>query len=418
MLCPIRIRWFCWLALTGAGTAAAEFDARIKWFGTASAFPEHDIQRQLDATPAYDHNVDLRLMFKRAWSGLSVQIEHSTTYVAGDSLAFSSAPGTTLDQAPTDDDRRMMDLTWNIDSGDRHQALHRLDRLAVKYRTPNWGFTLGREAVTWGSGLVFQPMDLFNPFAPTTVDRDYKAGDDLFLAERLFSDGSDLQLLLVGRRDADGDFTGQAGSAAAKWRSFVGGAELELLAARHIADQVYGAAVRWPLGGAMVRSDLVATRLREGDWELSMVVNIDYSLALAGHTSYLFAEYFHSDFGVHKLPDTPAELPAPLRQRLERGELFNLMRDYLAVGGTIEWHPLWSQSLTVIANLTDGSSLVQSQLTYEPGDHQRLEFGAVLPLGSRGQEFGGIPVAQDALTGAVLTTGGGLRGYLRWVYYL
>ena len=410
-------RWLLGFGLVASAVAAADFDARLKWFGAATAFPDHDIQRQLDATPAYDHNLDLRLMWERAWSGLSLQVAHSTTYVAGDSFAFAGAPGTTLEQAPTDDSRRLMDLTWNIDTGDEHQLLHRLDRLALKYRKGNWGLTLGRQAVSWGSGMVFQPMDLFNPFAPTTVDRDYKAGDDLFLLERLFSNGSDLQVLLVGRRDADEDFTGQAGSAAAKWHGFVGEGEIELLFARHVADQVYGATVRWPLGGALVRSDVVATRLREGDWELSMVLNIDYSLELAGHTSYLFAEYFHNGFGVHRLPDSVTELPRPLLDRLERGEVFNLMRDYLAVGGTIEWHPLWNQTLTVIANLSDGSSLVQSQLTFEPGDHQRLELGAVVPIGSRGEEFGGVPVIRDPRMGDVLTTGGGLRGYLRWVYY-
>ena len=387
------------LGLGLTGSVCADIDARVKWFGAATAFPEHDVQRQLDSTPAYDHNLDLRLMWERSWSRLSLQIDHTTSYVAGDSFAFGAAPGTTLAQAPTDDDRRVMDLTWNIDSGKRHQTLHRLDRLALKYRSGNWGLTVGRQAVSWGSGLVFQPMDLFNPFAPTTVDRDYKAGDDLLLVERLLGSGSDLQLLLVGRRDAAGEFTGQASSAAAKWHGFVGEGEIELLAARHVADEVYGATVRWPVGGALVRTDVVATHLRRGDWELSMVLNVDYSLDLAGHTSYVFAEYFHTDFGVHELPETVVGLPEPLRDRLERGELFNLMRDYLAVGATIEWHPLWNQSLTLIANLADGSALVQSQMTFEPGDHQQLEFGAVVPIGSQGEEYGGIGVVVDPRSG-------------------
>ena len=73
---------------------------------------------------------------------------------------------------------------------------------------------MGRQAVSWGNGMVFQPLGLFSPFAPTTVDRDYKAGDDLLLVERLFANGSDLQLLLVGRRDADGALSGSASSAA------------------------------------------------------------------------------------------------------------------------------------------------------------------------------------------------------------
>ena len=230
-----------------SASADLNFDARLKWFGTATALPEHDLQRVLDSTPAYDQNLDLRLMFRQDWSALTLQIEHSSTYISGDSMAFISAPGTTLEQAPTGDERRLMDLTWEIDSGDSHQLLHRLDRLALSWRSGDWGVSVGRQAVSWGNGLVFQPMDLFNPFAPTTVDRDYKAGDDLLLVERLFPNGSDLQLLAVGRRDENEHFTGQAASVAAKWRGFLGGGagEVELMVAKHFMDEVYAVSTRW-----------------------------------------------------------------------------------------------------------------------------------------------------------------------------
>ena len=416
------LRWLGLLGLLGLCcqnvSADHTFDARLKWFGTATALPEHDLQRVLDSTPAYDQNLDLRLMFQQQWSAVTLQIEHSTTYISGDSMAFISAPGTTLEQAPTGDERRLMDLTWEIDSGDRHQLLPRLDRLALSWRSGDWGVSVGRQAVSWGNGLVFQPMDLFNPFAPTTVDRDYKAGDDLLLVERLFSNGSDLALLAVGRRDENEDFTGQAASVAAKWRGFLAGGagEVELMASKHFMDEVYAVSTRWPLSGALLRSDIVATRLDGGDWKLSFVVNVDYSLAVGGRTTYVFAEYFHNGFGVDELPESALELSEPLRDRLGRGELFNLMKDYLALGATHEWHPLWNQNLTLIGNLQDGSSLIQTQATYEPGDHQRLQIGVVVPLGSAGDEFGGVPLATGA-QGAQLTTGGGVRGYLRWVYY-
>jgi hypothetical protein len=392
------------------------FDARLKWFGTATAFPEHDIQRQLDETPAYDQDLDLRLMFLKEWSAFALQVEHSTIFTSGDSLAFLSAPGTVLEQSPLDDSHRVMDLTWEIEDGGGHRSLHRLDRLALKFRAGNWGGTLGRQAISWGSGLVFQPMDLFNPFAPTTVDRDYKAGGDLLLVERLFGDGSDLQLLAVGRRDDNGDVTEQVASFAGKWRGFVGQGEVELLAAKHFTDQIYGVSLRFPVGGALLRSDVVGTHLDAAGWRVSFIVNADYSLDVAGRSTYVFAEYFHNSFGVDELPDSILELPQSLRDRLDRGELFNVMRDYLALGTNYEWHPLWSQNLTLIGNLHDGSTLVQTQVTYEPGDHQRLQFGAVKPLGSAGDEFGGVPLAID-LNSEPITTGGGLRGYVRWVYY-
>jgi hypothetical protein len=401
----------CWL-VASSPVHALEFDARIKWFGTGSALPDHDAQRLQEGTPAYDTNVDLRLMFRQDAGSFRFLVDHSTTLISGDSFGFFNAPQTTLDQSPTDDERRVMDLTWEIEDGSRHRSLHRLDRLAMQYQKGDWSVTLGRQAVSWGSGMVFQPLDLFSPFAPTTVDRDYKAGDDLLLVERLFKDGSDLQLLLVGRRDDDGDLTGQAGSAALKWHTLVGAGEIELVAAKHYADQVYGVSGRFPLGGALVRSDIVATHLRDGGWEVSGIVNIDYSLTLLERTAYVFAEYFHNGFGVDELPVSVVTLPTELLDRLGRGEVFNVMRDYLAVGATMQWHPLWTQSLVFISNLHDGSSLMQTSLSYEPGDHQRMQFGWVEPLGRAGDEFGGLP-----LLGEAITTGGASTVFVRWLYY-
>ena len=70
-----------------------------------------------------------------------------------------------------------------------------------------------------------------------------------------------------------------------------------MLVAKHYRDQVYGLTVRWPVGGAMLRSDLAATRLDGGSWKVSGVLNVDYSLVLGGRNLYLFGEYFHNAFG-------------------------------------------------------------------------------------------------------------------------
>jgi hypothetical protein len=397
------------LALPALGL---EMDVRAKFFGVGAALPDHSLQRQISGTPAYDYTADLRLLFTQELGQVTLTAHHNTILNGGDSFAFLTNPGATLDQSATDDDFRLMDLTWELHSGDRHRIVHRFDRLALQYRGATWGLTVGREAVSWGSGLVFQPMDLFSPFAPTTVDRDFKAGDDLLIVDKLFADGSDLQFLGVARRNLDGDATSNVASAALKWRKFIGASELELFGGKHYRDQVYGGALRIPVRSAMLRTDLVATRLDDGGWYFSGIVNLDYSFDLAGRSSYVFAEYYHNDFGVEALPPNPALLPEPLTARLLRGEVFNLMRDYLALGGSLQWHPLWTQALTLIGNLNDGSALLQTTVSYVPSDHATLEAGITVPFGDAGEEFGGVPVL-----GVEATTGGALQGYLRWVYY-
>jgi hypothetical protein len=400
------------LLLAGSAACALELDVRAKLFGVGTALPSHSLQRQLSGTPAWDYSADLRLLFTQELGAVTLSAHANTIVNGGDSFAVLGNPGAELDQTAGDDRLRLMDLTWEVESGDRHRIVQRLDRLALQYRGDRWGLTIGREAVSWGSGVVFQPMDLFSPFAPTTVDRDFKAGDDLIIVDRLFDDGSDLQFLGVARRDLDGDVTGDVASAALKWRKFVAAGEFEAFAGKHYRDQVYGGALRVPLGGALLRTDLVATRLEGGDWRLSGVLNVDTSFALLERTTYVFAEYYHNGFGVQRLPDTVLELPLPLAERLARGEVFTLMRDYLALGGSIEWHPLWTQTLTLIANLADGSSLVQSNVRYVPSDEATLEFGITWSMGEAGEEYGGVPIFGESAT-----SGGAFQGYLRWVYY-
>ena len=404
-----------WLAILLSAAAAmganVDFDARFKWFGTANALPPEDATRQQLGTPLYNHGLDFRALFRARPSDASpfrFIADYSVIYIGGDGAAGIQSP---IDQTPTEDSSRLFDLTWTISEGSRHDAFHRFDRLAVEYRKASWGVTVGRQAVSWGSGFVFQPMDLFSPFSPTTVDRDYKPGDDIVLIEKLFDGGSDLQLLAVGRRNDSGDADVDESSFAAKWYGLLGVSEIELMVGRHYVDDVFGFTFRTPIGGAMLRTDIIGTHLDDDGWRISGIVNIDYSFPIAGRSSYAFFEYFHNDFGVSTLPPNPLLLPQPLLDRLTRGELFNFMRDYTAVGLNHEWHPLWRQSISLLTNWQDKSNLVQTTLSYEPSDHTRLELGVIAVLGDAGDEFGGIPVAPG------LTTGGGTRGFVRFVYY-
>ena len=408
----IRGAWALAGLLLAVPASALELDARLKAFAALSALPSHDVQRSQSGAAAWDGSADLRLMLRERAGPLELIVDYSAIFLAGDSLGFLSAPQTALDQSPQDDQRRALNLSWGIEDGPRHRSLHRLDRLALRYRQGDWSVTLGRQAVSWGNGMLFQPLGLFSPFAPTTVDRDYKAGDDLLLVERLFDNGSDLQLLLVGRRDAAGALSGSASSAALKWRGMAGQAELEAIAARHYQDRVLGLGARIPLGGALARADLAATRLRDGGWKLSGLLNLDYSLVFLKRNAYLFAEYYHNGFGAGRMPETYLGLKPALRERLLRGETFNLMRDYLALGANLQWHPLWQQSLSLIGNLQDGSALLQTSLTFEPGDRQRLQLGWTEPLGGAGQEFGGAP-----LLGETATVGGASALFARWTCY-
>ena len=426
LVCRVLLQ--CLVLAWPTSLLALDADYRLKWFSTASTLAPHDVERAPEpvargllgregtGTPTFDHSADLRIMVRHDEGSLHFLLDYSAILLTGDRQAIRAQQDARVDQTVVDDSRRWADLTWDIEDGNRHRSIHRLDRAALQWRPGDWTVTVGRQAVSWGSGIVFQPMDLFSPFSPTVVDRDYKAGDDLLLVERLLPAGQDLALLHIVRRDESGDVSSDVASTALKWHGYAGAGEFEVAAGRHYGERVGAVSARWPLGSALVRLDLVATENAQGEWVVSGIANTDVTFVVADKTIYVFAEFFHNGWGVGDLSSL-ANLDVELTQRLARGEVFNLMQNYVALGTSIQWHPLLTQSLTTLTNLHDRSTLLQTQFSIQPGDNQSLDVGWVKALGRAGDEFGGVDLADVPGLGPV-TTGGGGRMYLRWVYFL
>jgi hypothetical protein len=240
-------------------------------------------------------------------------------------------------------------------------------------------------------------MDLFDPFSPTATDTEYKPGADMLYVQRLFADGSDLQFIVVPRPDrSGGPVASDASSIALHLRTSLLGHETTWLLARDHGDWVSGMGVNGALAGSTWNLELAPTVLgRGGGTRVSALANISDAMTLLGRNATVFGEYFHNGFGVAGGPYDLADLPADLVARLERGQLFNTRRDYLAGGLTLEVNPLLDVSPTMIVDLNDASLIALVAATYSIADNITLVGGFQVPIGPARSEFGGLP-----LTGA------------------
>jgi len=265
---------------------------------------------------------------------------------------------------------------------------HRLDRASVTHSTPRTVVRLGRQALTWGRGQVFQPLDLFNPFSPVAQDRSYKPGADMAYAQYLFDSGADVQAIVVPRRRQEGGLTSEASSAAVKALWPKGAVELEAVAAIDYGDAVFAFGGAGPLGDALWRFDVVSTQPKGGEAAVSTVAGLEQSWSWGERPVSAFVEYYRNGFGVADRRAADA-LPVELTDRVARGQVFTTGRDYLAVGGTVDWTPLLQLYPTTILNLNDRSVLAILTARYSLSDDANLVLGAQLPFGRRGSEFGG-----------------------------
>jgi hypothetical protein len=394
----------------------AEWGGHLRLRGGASRARGDSLLAAVQGEHLLDGGAEVRLKntlhFGRR---VSLETHYEAVVTAGDTVearrraaaAFPGGPAAGLLGGIVDDDTRFFDLTRTVDDGCRHRTYHRLDRLALTFR-PSWGTVVaGRQALTWGNGLVFNPMDLFNPFSPTDVERDYKVGDDMLNVSLLAGPG-ELQALAVPRRDPEtGDLEWRRSSTAVRLHTPIGPLEADVLAARHYEDVVAGAGLAGYLGGAAWRADATWTALdehpgRSGGY-LSLVANIDYSWVWGGRNCYGFIECYFNGAGSD---DAGGSLDDPVvLERVERGELFTLGRRYVAASLQYEAHPLLNGYVTAIHNLNDGSGTVQPRLVWDVAENLQALAGLDLPYGGRDTEFGGLALEQaGGLTAAPATS--------------
>lgn len=385
------------LLLTTSATIADEvnynYTGHIKYRSVLTDYPSNSLFQEFIDDPAWDNNANLRLNWtaqKAAWSG---RIDYQLFTLHGDTVSMlQKNPGLGLfSPLQPDDSRRLMDLTHIINESDGSVTGHRLDRFYFDHTTEQTVVRVGRQAISWGNGLFYNPMDFFNPFDPAAIDKEYKTGDDMIYGQYLQQSGNDWQAVWVGRRDLQGDVTSDVTSTAAKYHAFVGEFEVDALLARHYNDPTAAIGGVANAGGGILRADIVATNA-ETDNFLSGVLNYSYSWVGFDRNMSGVVEYYHNGFGISNGDYSPSNLAnnPELVKRLARGEIFTLGQDYLAAGVTIEMSPLWLFTPTLFNNLNDQSGLLQLLSLHDIKQDLQLILALNLPYGKTGTEFGGI----------------------------
>ena len=333
---------------------------------------------------------NLRITWEPVWGHWSFAAHYLLSAEEGDTVRIARAESTLLPPPPA----TWFNLTNTFTDHDGLLGTQGIDRLALGYTTQDFVFRVGRQALTWGSGLVFRPMDLFDPFAPNATDTEYKPGTDMIYSQLLFQDGSDLEIVAVPRPERTGsEPASDASSAALKYSVSIFGHRTTWLLARDRGDWVGAVGVNGPLGGATWNVEIVPTAMEQGPTLVSVLANLSDALTLAARDATVFAEYYRNGFGVGRGISNLASLPSYLTNRLARGQLFEMRHDYLAAGIALEASPLLTVSPTLLADLDDRSSYLLLAVTWSLRDNLNLIAGAQQPFGRSGTEYGGIALA-------------------------
>ncbi len=408
------------LAVAAPADAQWAFQGHVKYQFSLQHFRPGDLEAALVAPDVREHTMDLRLNARYRRRRLDVTTATEITVLGGNGVAAERTLPASLGQylpalSTRRDPHQWLDLDRTLTTFDRATLVGRLDRLSVGYTGDHFVARLGRQALSWGNGLVFQTLDLVNPFPPDVLDTDYKPGRDMLTTQWLFANGDDVQVIAVPGREGSGrPLTAGESSLAGKWHHFAGGMEVDVLAARHHGSTVVGGGASHSLAGGVWRVDVSDTSLPTGQVG-SLLANFDHGWAPGGRSLYAFGEYFYSGFGVDRIG------PRPHPDRIPRCSTGWRVANCSTSGGT-SWRRgcdtsgrRWSLlSPTAIVNLTDGSTFALVQVEYDWRQNLVLYAGVQAGLGARGSEYGGV--ASSATGGSYLAPG--TRVWARLARYL
>lgn len=299
------------------------------------------------------------------WFGYEVQYDHEAwlgSYLDTASFAQTKAtkPATAWDLEDAYLDR------------DSVYARHRLYRAFASVTSGATDLKLGRQRIAWGSGRLWNPTDLLNPYSPTQIERAERPGVDAFLLEHNYSALSRLSLAYAFPVGPGG------GAAALHYRRNVAGTDITLLAGDFRGDRVVGLDLAGRLGDAGIYAEAAHTHPELGTEYTRATLGAEYAFP---NTLTVGAEYYYNGQGTRE------------RARYDFASLFagkvlNVARHYLGAHLKYDLTPLWRSDNYLIANLDDGSRFFAPSLVYSFTANWDWAVGAQFFAGGADAEYG------------------------------
>lgn len=275
--------------------------------------------------------------------------------------------------------RQVANLHWQPVNENHLTLSHYVDRLYFDQDFSFGSLTIGRQRISWGTGRVWNPTDIFNPINPANFGKIEKDGADAASMKFYLGQLTDLQLVY------NAEYHFKYSDYAARFHTNIleydfslmsGYVDKRLVNGGDFAGDIGGAGIR---GEALISSDII----NNTGYFIKWILGADYQFT---DKLYGLLEYYHNGQG--SLNRNNYDFIA-----LEQGTILNLAKDYLVVSGTYQLTPLVTLSLSSNSNFNDGSGYAAATVAYSASDNTSLTLGSLFTYGGTLTEYWFYPQA-------------------------
>lgn len=275
------------------------------------------------------------------------------------------------------------------EGGRTWQRNHGLYRAYVGLEGEQAALRYGRQRIAWGTGKLWNPTDVLNPFVYQSVEREEQRGVDSAYLRLPEGDLSQFEAVYAPQD------TYRETQFFERFRSHFGRTDVSFMGGKAAGDReawMLGGDFAADVGGGNLHGEVTVTEPQVRDAYLKALLGCEYRF-LAGEGPaaveglWVVAEYYRNGAGeadkaLYRVGD------------LLSGREVNLGRDYLGLGATKEITPLWTAELYGALNLNDRSLFVNPSVRWNAMTDLDVTAGIQWFDGVRLSEFGRFhPVA-------------------------
>ena len=302
------------------------------------------------------------------WENARINVEYEID-------ALYSEKNLLFDLSSVSTNRQLFNLKWDIINKGNYKVTHYFDRLYFR-QDFSWGnISIGRQRISWGSGRIWNPTDLFNPVNPANFAKIEKDGADAAAFTYFFGNFTDLEIVYNPQKKAENSNSGF------RFRTNINKYDLAVVGGYFDKRIVAG----WDFAGSIfeagVRGEGIVSMNKEdiSDNYTKFILGTDYQIT---PQLYVLIEYQYNGQGKANKLDYLLILP-----KLVNGEILNLSRNYLAVSANYIFSFITSASILLNQNLNDGSGFIAANGLYSITSNLSLTLGAQFTYGNILSEY-------------------------------
>ncbi|UTW63396.1 hypothetical protein KFE98_04345 [bacterium SCSIO 12741] len=280
-----------------------------------------------------------------------------------------------------DSDPSFFDLTWIWASDTSYMMHSTFDRLNLFYSYKNWEVILGRQRINWGTGLVWNPNDVFNAYSFFDFDYEERPGTDAALI-RYFTGPSSSMEVVYALSDSI-----ESSSVAGLYKFNKKGYDLQFFAGWQRSYWISGLGWSGEIKGAGFRGEATyfypAYQYLSFNPQLVASVDLDYTFK---NSLYIHGAYLYNSEGLDaKSGDYQAFF---LNRELSAQTLSPAMHN---VFGEVSYQlmPMLRGSIFSILNPSDGSLFFGPMVSYTVADNFEILLNGQIFAGDQNTAYGG-----------------------------